>query len=146
MASELTVYKIIFTGYSSENRFWGVFLFFLKSFFVQEDFKTQLWVIVLHPPPPHPPRQEDYLCGLGIDMLLVSPPNFCVLNCLHFMAMQLLAKNVLGWILFCIWVKNATKSPGKRILKPTLTFEELSCHINEFHVRKYRCVADFSVE
>lgn len=91
MASELTVYKIIFTGYSSENRFWGVFLFFLKSFFVQEDFKTQLRVIVSPPL-----RQEDYLCGLGIDMLLVSPPNFCVLNCLHFMAMQLLATNVLG--------------------------------------------------
>lgn len=91
MASELTVYKNIFTGYSSKNRFWGVFLFFLKLLFYSRGFQNTTLSDCFNPL-----RWEDYLCGLGTDMLLVFPLNFCVLNCLHFMVVHLLANNVLG--------------------------------------------------
>jgi len=40
MASELTVYENIFADYSSENKFWGVFLFFLKLLFYFRGFQN----------------------------------------------------------------------------------------------------------
>lgn len=52
MASKLTVYKNVFTGYSSENRFWMCIFFFLKLLSYSRRFQNTALSDCFTTPPP----------------------------------------------------------------------------------------------
>lgn len=138
MESKLTVYKIyIYWLLLWEQVLSCGFGFFSEVAFIFHRISKHNPEWLFHPP------EIGRLCGLGIVMFLVSPSNLCVLNCLHFMVVHLLANNVWRWTLFFIWVKkNATKPSGKKCIQTNSHFR--NCHINESQVREQGGAAHFS--